>query len=411
MKQILKHQVLRNFSSIFTGTLISQAILAITPIFLARFYSPEAFGIAGLITGVATLAGALASLEFTSTINIAETEYDANILLKISRKLGNYTFVFYLAVSAIILAASNSEKIQQIGFLIFFIPVWAYLLNLFNSFREHSARFSNFNPISLATIIKSFSISVTQLLFALIYPKAIFLLFGRIAGEAIGSIYFSVKNTLPKKSYSKDDLKRVFKKYETIAIYGIPSRLLNNFSKNALIYAMSVFYSLKTVGFYTIAMKVVQAPAYLIAENMKKVFESRTSKYRGDNSDLRSFTFKTTLILFALALPICFILFNFSTELFTLLLGNGWEETSLFVKWLSLLILPIFLSEPYISLFKVFNRVKARFLFDFIEFLFSFGVIVISGIYLNEVDMIKLFVLNIYVFSTIKVFYILKLLK
>jgi lipopolysaccharide exporter len=411
IKKYLKHDMVKNFSIVLIGGVIAQGISALTPIVLTRFFTPEQFGVVSLITATVSIIGAFSNLDYIATINIADNTKDSYRLLQLSKLIGLLVVVLSAVVILFLYYLPYQNKVQEFGLdIALCIPLWVFFYNFFYTSREYLSRNGQFKTLSIIGISKSIIVSSAQIIVGLISPKVIFLLIAKILGDAFAST-ISFFHTKDKFNISKEDYLNVLKKYKEITIYSLPTKLLEAFSRHILIFVISIYYSMTIVGLYSIAMKLIQIPVTMITENMQKVFEQRSNKYVHSNKDLLTFTLRTATLLSAIALPITLILFFWSDFIIKSFLKAEWEPVAIYLKWLSPYLFFHFINQPFNSLFRIKRKTDIHLKIQTVESLTIFGLVVISGLYFNEIQMIKLYVLGGIFFLVFKKVYMIRELR
>ena len=411
IKKYLQHDMVKNFSIVLIGGIIAQGIAAVTPIILTRFFTPDLFGIVSLITAIVAIIGTFANLDYIATINIAEDTRDSYILLQLCKILGSIVVVLTTLVILFLNFSPLENKIQELGLpLALCIPAWVFFYNFFYTSRDYLARNKQFKSISIISISKSLLVSLAQILSGIFYPKVILLLGAKIIGDAFASFASSVQ-TKGRFELSKNDYIYALKKYKNITLYSLPTRLLEVFSKHAMIFVISFYYSLTVVGLYSIATKFIQLPVAMIYENMQKVFEQRSHKYVHNNKDLLTFSLRTAALLAVIAFPMAFTLFFGADILISMFLKVEWEPVAIYLKWLSPLLFFQFVNQPFNSLFRIKRKTEALLKIQTVESFTLIGLVAISGAFLSEIEMIKLYVLGGVLFLIYKKFYVIRELK
>jgi len=409
IKKYLKHEMIRNTVIVLLGGVVAQGIAAVTPIYLTQFFSPSDFGILAIVTAFVSVIGSFSNLDFIATINIADTEEESYQLLKIAQKIGMITVILTTVVILVFNFIPYESKIKSLGLEIsLLIPFWVLFYNYFYTSRECLARTGQFKSLSFYNALKALLVSAMQILSGIFFPKVLLLLLSKSIGEMVVAIlsFRKVKQHRKTQDTGVEDLRPVFKKYLAITKYTLPTRILDVISKNAIIFALTYFYSLTVVGLYSIAMKLVQLPVTMITENIQKVFEQRSHKYLENNHDLLIYSYRTAILLTAIATPGFLILFFYSEELLSLALNPQWVAAHIYLKWLSPLILFQFLLLPFNSLYRLKRKVSTYFKIESVESFIKYAAIIFCGLRAEELIMIKAYVAVFALFSLFKISYI-----
>jgi O-antigen/teichoic acid export membrane protein len=401
IKKVLKHDVLRNFSLILSGSIISQAILALSPIILARFYAPSTFGEIAVITAFVSIFATMSSWSFASAIHIAECQRDAILLYQLAQRLGQLAFIILFCGAMFVYFLPINLKIKELGILIFAIPLWSYFFCSFNNSRDYLVYENQFGKVSKYNISKSLFIAGFQIIFAFIHPTSLMLAIGRVGGD-ISSSFFQSRLIKIETPASKEELIKVFLKYKDFAKFQQPIHIMHNLSKHFMPFILGYFASMNVIGFFAMAMKLVHAPSTIIIDNMGKVYENRAKKYLNNYRALLNFTYKMAGILMLISLPITLVVFFFSDFIFNLFLGEGWTEAALYAKWLSPTIFFAFVSRPFWMLFRFVDQLRKLLKIHITEIATKTIIITYIGIQHTPLLMIQAFSILTVLFALVQ---------
>jgi lipopolysaccharide exporter len=119
-----------------------------------------------------------------------------------------------------------------------------------------------------------------------------------------------------------------------------------------------IFFSSTMVGYYALALRVLQMPINLIGNAFKDVFYQRSALLINQNGNLKRLYFKSIISLALLFSPLVLIIYFFSNEIFGIVFGEEWYLTGEITKWMILWMYSIIISRPAIVLMQVLKRQK-----------------------------------------------------
>lgn len=138
MYKVLKNKLAkRNFLSsllmLLSGTILSQIIVFASSFTIARIYSPNDFGLAGIYGSLLSFVLVLASLKYESAIPIAKNDEEALHLVVLSFiivcLISSFVFIGIFLLKDIIL---NLDKVSAIVNFLWVLPLSIFLWGCIN---------------------------------------------------------------------------------------------------------------------------------------------------------------------------------------------------------------------------------------------------------------------------------------
>ena len=380
IKKILTHEFVKNSSIIIIGSLIAQVINLGSPIIISRLFTPEHFGELALLTSIVAILGNVASFKFESAISVSENNYHAARLLSYCFNLiRKNIFILFLIAFVIYFSGFNFFQNPQ---HIFFIPAWIAIYAYYFSIKAYLIKVGEFKFVSINSILKSTFNITMQTLAGLMSSTATSLISGKVISEFLATLSFFNKKVIQnyRDDLQKTNQKEIYHQYKKIAYWHIPIRLIDSLSKNSIIFIMTYFFSNGVVGLLSLAEKLIQLPANLIAENVQRVFEQRSVRYFNNPTDLRSYVLKVALLLFGISTIPFILLFFFNDYFINFLLPKNWQQTTEYIKWLSPLIVGRFVLVPFYSIFKIKQKLNQLLIIQSIELTLKSTILVYIGL-------------------------------
>ena len=375
-----KSEFSRNVLTLMTGTTIAQAIpIAISPI-LTRIYTPEDFGVFVLFVAISSIFGSIANGRYELAIMLPEKDEDAINIFALG-------FIITVIISMILLvlvvvlhdyfvALLNNESI---GIWLYFVPVSVFFIGLYNILSYFNNRKKYYKNIANATIIKSIIAAVIQLSIGLIKGGVS----GLIGGQVISQMFANarlfkniIKDKLLMTHISKIKIITLAKRYKDFPKFSMWAVLLNTLSVHLTNIFISSFFSVATLGFYSLVQRVLGTPSALIANSIGQVFFQEATKEQqltGKAID----TFNSTLIkLILIGMPLFGILFFIVEDLFTFVFGEKWGIAGMYAQVILPLFFIRFISSTLSKVLIVFEKQKNELIINFV--LLLTGILLIS---------------------------------
>jgi O-antigen/teichoic acid export membrane protein len=319
-----------------TGTTIAQAIpIAISPI-LTRIYTPEDFGVFALFIAITTLFGSIVNGRYGAAIMLPKYEKDAiNILA-----LGFIITIFITTILFILVIFFHQYFItlfnnEQITVWLYFIPIAVFFIGLFNLLVGYNNRQKQYKDIANANITKSIVLVSIQLTVGFVKNGATGLISGQIISQFFANIKLLENITKDKVILSKIKLNKIIVnaiRYKKFPQFSLPAILANTLSHQLINVFISTFYSISTLGFYSLVQKVLGVPTSLIGSSIGQVFFQEATKEK-QLTGVAIVTFIKTIKKLIIISFISFGIFYFIAEdLFAFIFGESWRIAGVYAQ-------------------------------------------------------------------------------
>jgi lipopolysaccharide exporter len=355
---------LRHVSIVMSGTFFAQLVTLLTAPLLSRLFSPSDFGIFAFYTSIISVLSVIITLRYELAIVIPNKEKDSISLLFLSVFISiiNSILVFMVLFSTknIIMKYAGVGEFKD---FYYYIPIILLFLGIFNSLKYWNIKKENFKRTSNSDITNSFATNTTQLTLGLLNTSFFGLIIGKLLGQFAATIimlFQVLKEDLKKfkNNFSLVRIKNNLTEYKDFPVYGMPQALFSSLSMNMVPILLLIFFSSTMVGYYALALRVLQMPINLIGNAFKDVFYQRSALLINQNGNLKRLYFKSIISLALLFSPLVLIIYFFSNEIFGIVFGEEWYLTGEITKWMILWMYSIIISRPAIVLMQVLKRQK-----------------------------------------------------
>jgi len=351
-----------------TGSTIAQAIpIAISPI-LTRIYTPEDFGLFALFTTIAYLFGSIANGRYELAIMLPRKDEDAiniialGIIINITISLLLSIFIYFFHSK--ILNILNNREISTILYL---IPISTFLMGCFNLLKYFNNRKRFYKDLAKAKVYKSIGMAVVQLILGFLKAGAIGLVSGHIFSQIISNKKL-LKNIKIENILSKIRKKKILvfaRRYKKLPLFNLPNVLVDGFRFSIINILITKFFTLSTLGQFTLAWRIIQTPMSLIGSSISEVFFQRVSISK-DKKEIRKLVKAYIYRASLLTAPIFITIYLVSELLFEFIFGREWrvagEVASVLTPWFFL----NFLTSPISTIFIKLDRQERLLLFSII---------------------------------------------
>ena len=362
MKIRKKSDFSRNVLTLMTGTTVAQAIpLAISPI-LTRIYTPHDFGLLALFISISFIFGSIANAKYEQVIMLPKKDEDAiNILALgfiISSTLTLILLFIVIFFNNYIATLLNNQEISS---WLYFIPISVFFIALFNLLTYFNSRKKNYKDIARATIIKSLVMATIQLSIGFLKNGATGLISGQFLSQMFANMQL-LKNIIKNRPLLSKirgvKIIALAKKYRDFPKFALPSNLANTLSQHLTTILISSFYSVATLGFYSLAQRVLGMPSALVGNAIGQVFFQEATEERQRTGTIIKTFDATVKRLIVIALPSFTLLFFMVESLFSFVFGEEWSVAGEYAK----ILIPYFfislISSTLSSTYDIFGYLK-----------------------------------------------------
>jgi len=350
----------RNVLTLMTGTTIAQAIpIAISPI-LTRLYTPKDFGILALFVVITSIFGSIANGRYELAIMLPKKDEDAINLMALGFVINIFLtitiFIIILLFDSIILALLGNSDIKP---WLYLIPITIFLIGCFNLLRFFNNRKKLYKDLAKVNVYKSIGMVIVQLFLGFLKAGAIGLISGQIFSQLVSNakLFFNIKSLnlfIKVKKIKMIKMIALAKKYKKFPLYNLPNALIDGFRLSMINILIGKFFSISTLGQFSLAWRITQVPSSLIGNSISQVFFQKVSSSK--NSDLQKIAKNFILKASFIATPLFLVIYLFAEPIFTFVFGKEWQKAgavaSILAPWLFLNFLTSPLSTIFIKLEK-----------------------------------------------------------
>ena len=399
LKNIFKSDFAKNVLTLSVGTTLAQAIpVAISPI-LTRLYTPEDFGVLALFMAIVAILGSIVNAKYEMAILLPKEDKDAYALVKLS-----FLISFGISVLTLIAVFIFKEKIAysleqpSVENWLFLVPISILLIGGYNSLNIFNNRVKNYRNIAKSSVSKSTSLAITQVGIGLLKVGTGGLILGQLASYIGGNgvLIRGIRIHMPfiyNTQFIK--LKTVAKRYNKFPKFTLPAALLNSTNLNITSFLISGIFSVQTLGFYSLASRVLGGPSLVLGQSIGQVYFQKATSLRANSHSIKPVFLKSLKKLLIVSIPF-FGLLSFVVEpIFDIVFGPDWVSAGTISKVLIPLVFIRFIVSALSSTTTTLEKQEFDLLVNI--FLLS-GSIAVFALY-RDLEAIKLITLYVKVLT------------
>jgi O-antigen/teichoic acid export membrane protein len=333
---------------------------------IARLFTPEHFGIAGLMSALAVVPILLSTGQYYSAIGIARTRAEAvnlvtlSFALTIAGAILVAPLALYLGVHPTLLPAS----LQAVAPYFWALPVFMLAVNLVFISRTWEIRHASYGPQVTNRLIETGGIALTQIGLGLLGTGALGLIVGRWLGIAAAGLH-GLKLMLARigrpglRSITRRRLAALSRRHWRFPAYQLPGEVLNGLTPQLTPLLLGVLYTLDAVGFYWFASRLLERPAIVFGSNVGRVFyQHAADRLKGGHPVFAIFWRSTAMLAVSGLVPFGLVI-AFGPMLFALVFGPQWEVAGHYAQWIAAAYFIFLISFPAKNATALFGLQKA----------------------------------------------------
>lgn len=291
------------------GTTLSQFIIFLGAIFIAKIYSPNSIGQYASVVAFSTILSPLLTRNREVKIVVVETDYEANTIKH--KTIKEIILIVCLFEILIFICNSIFSSLipEEFHVLVMLVMPLAAIIGIFNILQQFLIRKSAFYALSLRGVIQNLLIVISQIFLSLSFINSIGLLLSELMGRSIAIAWIEkrilkIKNS-PKnpKKFQKIEMQKNSTKND---FWNSISGLFDTLNSNILILVTTYLYGAFQVGILAIAVRIAFTPLSVLSTALGQVFLADFGKSSRSQKSISSKTYRQSfLMLTAVALANC----------------------------------------------------------------------------------------------------------
>jgi O-antigen/teichoic acid export membrane protein len=362
---------IRNVVKLAGGSVFGQMVVIVALPIMAKFYTPDQFGVAQAALSALTILLIVGALRLEIAI-LSVPEEDLHDLFRCAWWLCVLTATIAMLI-AISLAFIQTDWKGELRMAAILLPLsglfacWNQLM-VYLGLRNHA-----FGASARAKVVQPLGYSVSALGIGAIRGSAAGLLLADAVGRAAACAYMARAvglKIVQLKPPSWRLLRNTLSRHRELAGIGLFSSLINAagsaFTAAMLLWLFGAFEA----GQYAMAERMVGMPVGLLSAAISQVFIANLSRsvLRGDLCTARNEYLRVLRVQTLTGVPIALLIFFMAPMVLDLLLGDEWETAGEYVKALTLLYLCSYIAGPLNMTLTVLGCQRLQLIWDCMRF-------------------------------------------
>ena len=166
------------------------------------------------------------------------------------------------------------------------------------------------------------------------------------------------------------------RRYTNLPFYSLPRSFINMLAGQLPVLLLTPIFGSKYVGWWSMALLLGFIPISVITRSVYQIMYQYTTERVNNNRPIYAYFQRFTLLVLTLGIPFFSVLGYFMPDLTLLFLGEGWSETSVYLRWMLPWLLCSLLTSSTGFLADIFFKQKVGLGFEILTaFLRTIGVV------------------------------------
>ena len=372
----------RNVGKLLSANVIAQAVgLLIYPL-LTRLYAPEDFGLLSLFMSIGSVFVLIASLDWFNAIVLPQTDEQARPVVHISLIAIAVTTVLLFLSLPLASPIADLFKLPALASYYWLMPFYVLLISLWNVLNYWFIRRKAYGRISGYQISQSFCSAGFKAGFGGLGVLQGGLIYSTVLAPLCSlliSVSLSFKQHLScLLVWDKEACKQAAVTYANFPKYSLPHSLVNNIAGQLPVLLLTPFFSVREVGFWSIALLLSYVPISTVTRALYQVLYQKVAQLVNTKQPILYLFRRLTRSTLTITLPLFAGLWFVLPTLTAWLLGDEWRVAGEYIRWLLPWLVCNILFTTTNFLFDVFAKQKAELGFEVLLAVLRLGGLMIG---------------------------------
>jgi O-antigen/teichoic acid export membrane protein len=368
IQNLKRSKYLKSILTLFSGTALSLLIPICSSFILDDLYTPAAFGIYTVFTGILVLFTSVAEGKYSLAITLPKEEKEAKDLFYLGVGITLSLFIVGVCLLAI-------YGLLAVGFnLVFYdwwllLPICVLLVGINESQNYWLIRQGNFGVLAKIKVKQAVVLVVFQLLLGYLHWGYWGLLIAQFLGYLSNFINMnkavqqSAHLSLFEAKANRSSILALSKRYINFPKYTLPSEFINVLINQMPAFFLGFFFGQFATGIYGLTHRILSLPISVLSKAVLDVFKEKASREFREHGNCKNTYQKTALLLFSMGVIPFGILGFFAPQLFDLVFNEQWKQAGYYAQILTPMYFLGFVISPLTYTFTIAEKQKNDFVY------------------------------------------------
>jgi O-antigen/teichoic acid export membrane protein len=365
-RKFFKNDFVKDFSTLFSGTLLASALPILFSPVISRLYTPEQFGVFAIVSAVVSSISNVAGGRYEMAVMLPKKGSDSKALVRLAAFIS--LLISLLILLIIILFKGDILKLlnaEILGDTIYIIPPLLWIMALFKPFNYWLNRNRLYSKNAIAKALQGVGIAVFTVFLGYWGIKD-GLVFGYFSGWLVFIglvlIFLSMSGFF-KERVSVDRIIRVAQTYKQFPRLNVLSTLLNDIASHIVVFMITIFFTVEQTGYYNFSRQYLFVPLSLLSMTLSNVYFQRIAHKINKNESLKNEFGAIFKILLSIGIFVILVISFFGEELFGFFFGESWKRSGELATILIYGFVFKFMISPFGQMLVALKRLKLALVF------------------------------------------------
>lgn len=379
----IRNSSVRNFAKLFSANVVAQVIgLVVYPI-LTRMYAPEDFGLMNLFLSISGIVVIVSTAEYYNAIVLPKKESEGVWVAYLC------TCILLLVVGVTSISVFFADEIAQafntpaLAKYYWLLPISILINGGWNILNYWHIRHTQYSSISKYQLSQSTFSAVAKIGFGhagmvqggLIYSMVIAPLLSLVI--RIVALYHSgIKSQLLRPVWR--EISAMAQRYKKFPLFSLPRSFVNMVAGQLPVLLLTPLFGAEYIGWWSMALLLGFTPINMITRSIYQVLYQHTTVRVHEHQPIGGYFRRFTLWVVVVGIPLFGVLYWLLPELTLWFLGEGWEMTSVYLRWMLPWLLCSILTASTGFLADIFFKQQIGFAFEILTAILRTAAVVIG---------------------------------
>jgi lipopolysaccharide exporter len=408
-------EVVRGVAVLASGTAVAQVVVIATAPILTRIFSPEQYGVLGLVVSNSVLLSLVATLRYDQALLLERDDESASHLFVLVLVWSTLLSVAATAVATVLSSAFDPDPAADYYGLLPWTGVLTLVTAVNMVLSMWAIRQRRYRNIAVSQVLVTVTTVAVQLIAGLLGVGVA----GLLGGQTAGGIFAIV--VLGALAYRSGAFARLWdfdlraqwalaRKHYQFPLFSMPTGLLERASKRLPVFLLALFFSPVEAGYYWLCLRIVTLPVRLTGQSGRKPYYNQALDLQARGESIAPLLWKATSALAVFALPMVVGMFLLAPTLFEVAFGQAWQRAGQYAQWLTIATAASALNMPCVELAPILRRQGQVLAFQTAHAIVRAVALVIGGLLADDLLAIALFAISSCVMSAAMIGYFWRLI-
>jgi O-antigen/teichoic acid export membrane protein len=376
----------RNVFTLVKGTSIAQLIpMAMAPI-LARIYTPEELGAFAYLIAIVSILSVVVTGRYEMAILLPRSDDRAVNVLAVSITTTVVFCLILLSVLAVFFPffSEHIALVASSSMLFWLLPL-TLLLAIYQGLYYWYNRRKEYKLLSQNRVLQNATTGLSNILLGVFSFHLLGLVLSRLIGYLVSLLYLLLRVKVPIEKVNKKEMKELAIEYQRFPKYLIFAHTLNAFSLQLPVFLITTFFGALSVGFFSMAQRVIMTPLAIISNSLGDVFRQEASEQYAIEGQCVGIYLRTLKKLVYISFLPFLIFYFLAPWLFGFVFGDDWLETGTYAQLLTFLFFMQFITRPLTNMFLIAQKQRADAIWQIALFSSTLLSFLVGYMYFNSV--------------------------